>query len=1322
MLESVYKFIIENISSGKIEKQTAIQLISRLKQEEVKQVGDIAIIGVSSLLPASDNIDEFWQNIHHNINCITGIPDSRKKNVDTYLNFINFPPEEIKYMECAYISEIDEFDYNFFRLSPNEANLMDPNHRLFLQVAWHAIEDAGYGGQKIVGSNTGIYVGYYNNLRDNYQKIISEVKPSDLPISMTGNLSAMLPSRLSYLLDLRGPTMVIDTACSSSLVAVDLACQAIKNGTCEMAIAAGIKVNTVPLDWENGRIGVESSDNRTRTFDDKADGSAVGEGIVAVLLKPLEKALEDGDHVYAVIKGSAINQDGTAISLTAPNPAAQTDVIIKAWENAGIDPTTISYIVAHGTATNLGDPIEIKSIQKAFHQYTDKKQFCAISTLKSKYGHLFEAAGITNLIHGMLALVHQEIPATIYFNQPNQAISFAESPVYVNTRPRKWETNGNPRRCGISAFGFSGTNCHLVLEEAPAVQEKELEKDQLKVLALSAKTENALREILKRYSQFIDTMDESQIDALCYTANTGRGHYNYRWVTVFNTRQDLDRKLESGLLAAQSTGDNDTYYGKFKVVAGNRETKESDEITEDEQSTLTCSARTKLEEYLETGKTQTPILKDLCRLYVQGAEIDWEEMYRGKKYRKLRAPVYPFEPSKCWIRIPERQVVAQDGPEDMFYSLIWRAEQLSPRSEAGVPAEPGVLATPGVPETLILFKDRKGIGEAIAGRFKADGYDIIEIEMAGEYRRVDSQHYIISDEETDYAKVIGELKEKPVSRIIHLASITGEEAMDSLESLDLSQRRNVFGLFYLTRALLNHGLDQNIELWVISEYVNEVTGEESRINPQNAPLFGIGKTINQENHGIRCRCIDIDEEIRPEDLILEMKNPGLTYLVSYRRGKRYVEEFREVAMENIPLRQLTLKDSGIYLITGGIGGLGLETAKYLATQKTGLKLALIGRSKFPSREEWDQILASEKDPKLCRRIRSVQEIESKGTEISIYSADVACMEEMAGVITSLRQKYGRINGVIHGAGVPGEGFMIRKTEAAFHRVFDPKVRGTWIIDHLTQTDELDFFVMFSSGLSILSEPGHSDYTAANSFLDSFAVYRKKRNVPTLTINWVAWKEAGMSLETGHNYDALFKAIPTIQAIQGFHEALNHDIHRVFIGEFNYNVQFVSMLDKLPFQLSAKAKAKLERFKQQAGIKGKLVREKTFQGHSEDLVLKGKDNQEFSATEKKVAQIYHELLGFGEINIYDNFFELGGDSILINRMLARMADEFPGKVRLIDLFTYTSIATLAQFIAASDEDALEQKSDQELDEFKEMFSAIEKGELSIDDVLKDLSGE
>ena len=506
-------YILQNTIEGKIEKHVGAEIIKKLMEDKNNEAAkDIAIIGIAVKMPKAEDVESFWQNLKDGVNCIGDIPEDRKKDMEQLLGMeYDFTNNKTKFIKSGYMNDIDKFDYKFFSISPLEAKLMDPNHRVFLQTAYKAIEDAGYTREKLAGSSTGVFVGHSDvNIYGSY---ITRTEPQLTGISIPGNMSSILSGRLSYLLDLKGPNMLVDTACSSSLVAIYQACKAIRSGDCEQAIAGGLRINFFPIEGAY-ETGIESKNDKVKAFDDNSDGTIWGEGVAVILLKPLDKALTDKDNIYAVIKGVAANQDGTSISMTAPNSLAQKEVILSAWKDAGIDPETISYIEAHGTGTKLGDPVEITGIQKAFMEYTDKKQFCAIGSIKPNIGHLDNASGATSLIKAVLALKNKIIPPSLNFEIPNRAIAFEQSPVYVADKKINWETNGFPRRCGVSSFGFSGTNCHIVLEEAPEIEHSSSEISVPLVLTLSAKSKEALWNLVNSYREFL-AKTQLQLKDIC---------------------------------------------------------------------------------------------------------------------------------------------------------------------------------------------------------------------------------------------------------------------------------------------------------------------------------------------------------------------------------------------------------------------------------------------------------------------------------------------------------------------------------------------------------------------------------------------------------------------------------------------------------------------------------------------------------------------------------------------------------------------------------------------------------------------------------------
>ncbi|WP_051217179.1 DUF1839 family protein [Paenibacillus assamensis] len=651
-MDNLASQIFEQVGAGRLDEEVALQLLRTLKQE-ASGTKDIAIIGLSLKMPGASNIEQFWDNLEQGRDFIGPLPSSRQRDSLSFVRaFTPLSEEEVRFSYGGYLENIDKFDYGFFNLSPKEAALMDPNQRLFLQTAWEAIEDAGYGGKRIQGSKTGIYLGYAD--WPVYGQYITKHQPSHIPMASTGNTPSIMVGRIAYLLDLQGPALLVDTACSSSLVAVHLACTAIRNGECDMAIAGGVKVMLMPVDGLF-EIGIESSHRKTSAFDDSSDGTMWGEGTVAVLLKPLDQAIRDRDPIHAVIRGSATNQDGMSVGLTAPNAASQERLLIRAWEDAGVHPDTIGYIEAHGTGTKLGDPIEVDGIGRAFSSYTSRRQFCAIGSVKTNIGHLDAASGVAGLAKAIAALKYKKLPSTLHFTKPNRNIPFERSPLYVNDRLADWETDeGTPRRCGVSSFGFSGTNCHLVLEEAPVridetVQGHMNDDGVDSLIIISAKTKPSLERLILSYVTELPKLDGSFED-ICYTANTGRGHYSCRLAVIASSKSDLLNKLqtiaEHGL---QHNVKNGIYYDEHRIASGRREVRQHTERTSDEWRVLNEAAQKLIVQAADSGTLVRSQLEQLAEHIVQGVEVDWERFYEGRHRRKLHLPVYSFEPSRCWI-------------------------------------------------------------------------------------------------------------------------------------------------------------------------------------------------------------------------------------------------------------------------------------------------------------------------------------------------------------------------------------------------------------------------------------------------------------------------------------------------------------------------------------------------------------------------------------------------------------------------------------------------------------------------------------------------
>lgn len=491
------------------------------------QPTEIAVIGLGCRFPQADNPDAFWAMLAAGRDGIRPLGDRWGSGE-----------------WGGFLQQIDQFDPQFFGISPREAEQMDPQQRLLLEVSWEALERAGIPAEQLSHSQTGVFVGISNS--DYAQLQVRENNPINAYMG-TGNAHSVAANRLSYLLDLRGPSLSVDTACSSSLVAVHLACQSLLNGECEQAIAAGVNLILTPdVTQTFAQAGMMSETGRCKTFDDRADGYVRGEGCGVVILKPLAAAVRDGDPVLAVIYGSAVNQDGRSNGLTAPNGLSQQAVIQQALYQAGITAADLDYIEAHGTGTPLGDPIEINSLKAVLKRDRQPRQTpCVVGSVKTNIGHLESAAGIAGLIKVILSLQHHHIPQHLHFQQLNSRIVLDDL-LHIPQMALGWQRREKPRFAGVSSFGFGGTNAHVIVGDAPAIapppQLDTLERS-WQILALSAKDHHALQALRLSYLDYLHTQPELNLQDLCFTANTGRSPLNIRQALVFQTRQELAEQL-----------------------------------------------------------------------------------------------------------------------------------------------------------------------------------------------------------------------------------------------------------------------------------------------------------------------------------------------------------------------------------------------------------------------------------------------------------------------------------------------------------------------------------------------------------------------------------------------------------------------------------------------------------------------------------------------------------------------------------------------------------------------------------------------------------
>ncbi len=543
---------------------------SKVDALENAQKEPIAIVGIGCRMPGgADTPEAFWQILKHRVDAITEVPADRW-NIDDYYDPDPNAAGKIYTRHGGFLKSIDQFDPEFFSISPKEARSLDPQHRLLLEVTWEALEHAAIAASRLRESQTGVFVGISSN---EYGHHLSTVRgPDEINSHMgSGNAHSVAVGRLSYTLGLQGPSVAVDTACSSSLVAVHLACQSLRQKECDLAISAGVNALITPhISINHSRARMLAPDGRCKTFDASADGFIRSEGCGVVILRRLSDALANGETLLALIRGSAVNQDGHTSGLTVPHGPSQQAVIRQALANAGLSPGQVGYVEAHGTGTSLGDPIEVGALGAVFGPDRPADNPLMIGSAKTNIGHLEAAAGIAGLIKGVLSLQHGEIPAHLHFNQPNPKIAWDEFPLVVPTEHQPWPSGSGPRVVGVSAFGFGGTNAHLVVTEAPQTPDAgqtgsflslskgsflSLSKERsMHLLTLTAKTPDALRQLATDYASHLRERPDADIRDVCFTANTGRSHFSHRVSLMATTAPQLRDRLAAFAAGEETAG------------------------------------------------------------------------------------------------------------------------------------------------------------------------------------------------------------------------------------------------------------------------------------------------------------------------------------------------------------------------------------------------------------------------------------------------------------------------------------------------------------------------------------------------------------------------------------------------------------------------------------------------------------------------------------------------------------------------------------------------------------------------------------------------
>ncbi len=1048
---------------------------------------DVAIVGVAGRYPGARNLEEFWQNLVNGVDSITAIPADRWDH-DALFDAQRGTPGRTYGRWGGFIDGVHTFDPLFFNISRREAEFMDPQERLFLEVVWELLEDAGYTRQSIaekLHGNVGVFAGVM--YRD-YELFTTQ--PDVRPI---GICPGSIANRVSYFLDLSGPSMAVDTLCSSSLTAIHLAFESVSRGESDAAIAGGVNLCLHPNRYlVQAQAEMLSSDGRCRAFGAGGDGLVPGEGVGAVLLKSLDRAIADGDRIHAVIKATAVNHGGRASAYTVPNPIAQAGVIRKALDRAAVPPDSIGYVEVHGTGTALGDPVEFNGLVRSLG--TSRPHPCAIGSVKSNIGHLESAAGIAGLTKALLQLRHKELVPSLHADELNPNIDFASAPFVVQRTHEEWGRfdERTPRRAAVSSFGAGGANAHVILEEfeQPAVESG---ADVPRLAVFSAKSEERLQVHLRRMIEKLERSSENFADVV-FTLQAGREAMEERVAILAGNRDELLMRLRK---AASGESDAFVWRGSSREAASLQSLLGDDEVA--------AVARKWAEQRS---------LSRLAEFWAHGGIVDWRAIPENAGRRFVSLPSYPFREESCSLpRFDAAQkpaIVAAPADkgvragEVVLFEPVWREEAIT---SASTP-----LAGP-----VVIFDD----GERHRSFASIVDAPIVRVKAGAAFARLSATSYEVRCEAADdFARLLAGVREDhgAAAHFLHLWTL------DAQGDVEAATSRGVLSLLALSQALRN----------AAARVVVVTPPSDDREGALAPATHAFARTIALEQPQLAIRTVTIEggfEETTAAAIVRELTvGDAAVEVCLTSAGARQLRALSEVTA-GVP--RDVLRKGGVYLVTGGAGGIGRALSQWLA-RRYAAKLVLIGRHA---------------DAAL------VDAIKATGGEASFITADVTRRDDVERAVLAARDRFGAIHGVFHAAGIVSDAAFGDTTAEKFRSVIAPKVSGTLALDDALAGEPIDFFVCFSSASGSLGNRAQSDYAFANAFLDRFAEARESlrrrgtRSGRTLSIGWPLWASGGMRVPSAALEQMARAGLAPLPSEEAFHvieQALALDRSRLVV--------------------------------------------------------------------------------------------------------------------------------------------------------------------------------
>lgn len=1024
----------------------------------------IAIVGISGRFPQARDTDALWRILSEGRDAITEIPVDRFDWRPLCEAAGDAPRSVSKWL--GVLPGIDEFDPLFFDMSPREAETTDPRQRLLLQEAWHALEDAGYGETGLRNDRIGVFVGVEQG---EYQFLVGSRG------TLTGNHDAILASRLSYALDLQGPALAINTSCSSGLVAAHQACLSLRAGECDAAIAAAVNLVLTPNVYIGmSGAGMLSDTGRCHVFDERANGMVPGEAVVALVLKRLSRANADRDPIHAVIAGSGINYDGRTNGITAPNGAAQARLIRETCAKAGVRPQDIDYVVAHGTATRLGDPVEVGALDQVFRT-DEKRQYCALTSTKSNLGHTFAASGLVSLVCLVLALKHRIIPASLHCEQPSDYIDWPNSAFYVNRANRPWpRSEGRPRLGAVSAFGMSGTNAHMILREPGAPAPTAVATAPLRLLALSATSDSALRQRIEDLLAWLraESPDADALSAVSHTLLAHRSHFAHRCAIVAEDAEQALSLLEAALDAVRNPS-----IVRGKVAADFEERPALAKYADGILRTLP-SLESDRAAYRES-------LVALADLYVQGYRLDWRALYPAQPPIRVRLPLYPFSRQRYWCdpqtaspMPPAADAAAMPGraPDDADGSASTSVVQagmqwLAPAWEA---VETAQLATDAGSAFAIPSARPLVVGGGVIARDS----------VSGSYPRA-----VFAEADAGAEALSAMIESHP--DIDHVIWIAPQTPIDADEALIAAQRDGVVALFSLIKTLLAHGYGARRLAWTVVTFRALEVDRGAELEPVHAGAHGLIGSMVKEYPQWAARVLDLNSDADWHGCRwAHVPADARAHPWACRHQRWYRQSLVAVRKPAAPSATPALP-RGVYAVVGGAGHVGTVWTEH-AIRETGSQVVWIGRRPLD-----DRIRAA------------IDRLSAFGPAPEYLVADAADPAQLTAAKAEIVRRHGRVDGLVLSSIHLDPRPLEQMDEAHLHAALRAKLDvGIHAVGAFSD-EPLRLLVFFSSVISFVRNPLQSGYAAGCAFSDAYARMMRQRFAATggpavKIVNWGFW--------------------------------------------------------------------------------------------------------------------------------------------------------------------------------------------------------------------------